>query len=293
MSRLKGHRSGPVRSVTTRGSASLMLALGLVVLLGGTAVAAPTGSTLASAEQITQRPFRGIVLVGVGSRAACTGFVIAPRKVVTAAHCLTRDAQGGDYRLQKGLPGSLRLYRGYSQAAGGLAYPTCGASRAWAHSRFIRSGSGDRRYGSQAHDYAVLTTAAGCRYPPQAFVRMWSTTLSGGQLPSGTAIAMAGYPSDGRFRDMNGLNLWRTRGKVSSGFGDGARLYVTGFVGQGMSGGPIWRSFRSGSPCGRRHCVVGILTECAVNSSRQCKLGDSIRRGVRLTPAVRQKIKSR
>jgi hypothetical protein len=284
---------GRARSRATRGGASLLLALGLVGMLAGSALAAPTGSTLASSKQIGQRPFSGVVLIGVGSRVACTGFVVAPRKVVTAAHCLTRDAQGGDYRLQRGLPGSLRLYRGYSQAAGGFAYPTCSVSRVWAHARFVRGGSDDRRYGSQAHDYAVLTTAPGCRYPPQAILRLWGTTLSGGQLPTGSPIAMAGYPSDARFRDMNGRNLWRTRGKASGGFGDESRLYVTGFVGQGMSGGPIWRTFRTGSPCGRRHCVVGIITECAVNSNRQCRLGDSLRRGVRITPAVKQKIRSR
>ena len=62
------------------------------------------------------------------------------------------------------------------------------------------------------------------------------------------------------------------------------RLNVTGFVGHGMSGSAIWRTFRSGSPCGKRQCVVGILTECAVNDDAQCRLGDSFRRAVRITP---------
>jgi hypothetical protein len=39
--------------------------------------------------------------------------------------------------------------------------------------------------------------------------------------------------------------------------------------------------------------VVGILTECAVNSRGQCKLGDSLRRAVRITPEVKESIDRR
>ena len=49
----------------------------------------------------------------------------------------------------------------------------------------------------------------------------------------------------------------------------------------------MWRTFGGASPCGRAHCVVGILTECEVNGRGQCKLGDSVRRAVRITSTVR------
>jgi len=54
--------------------------------------------------QLRTRPFRGIVLVAIGGGTVCTGFIVAPRKVVTAAHCLTRNPSTGDFRFRAGLP---------------------------------------------------------------------------------------------------------------------------------------------------------------------------------------------
>ena len=60
---------------------------------------------------------------------------------------------------------------------------------------------------------------------------------------------------------MSGLNLWRANGTLVPNGGNAAMLYFTGFVAQGMSGGPVWRTFAKNSPCGRRHCVIGMATE--------------------------------
>jgi V8-like Glu-specific endopeptidase len=221
----------------------------------------------------------------------CTGFVIGARQVATAAHCLTRDAEHGDFHLRTGLPENIVLYRGYSQAAGGVAFATCRGSRAWAHSRFVKRGPSDASFGDRDYDYAVITTNADCVYPRGAVLKLWPTTFQDGQLEVDQRITMAGYPSDDRFKDMNGLNMWRSRGHLQSSFGDPQRLNVTGFVGHGMSGSAIWRTFRRDSPCGKRRCVIGILTECEANDSRQCQLGESFRRGVRITPEVKRDLR--
>jgi V8-like Glu-specific endopeptidase len=249
--------------------------------------------TLVNSAQLKRRPFRGVVLVAVGERVVCTGFVVGPRKVVTAAHCLTRDAARGDFRLRGDLPGSIQLYRGFSEIAGGTSFAACAVSSAWAHPQFVRRKPRDTAYGSRAHDYAVLTTAADCDYPWNSVMRMWATTASDGKFPVGSKIRLGGYPADSRFADMTGLNLWRSQGEVKPSGDDPRLIDTTGFVAQGMSGGPIWATFGKDSPCGRAQCVVGILTECAVNARGQCKLGDSLRRAVRITPEVKESIRKR
>jgi V8-like Glu-specific endopeptidase len=257
------------------------------------ATGASDARRLVSETQLHRRPFRSLVLVAVGERVVCTGFVVAPQKVVTAAHCLARDASSGDFRFRRDLPGEVHLYRAFSEAAGGETFGSCVASSVWAHPRFIKAGPDDTAFGSRAHDYAVVTVPEDCAYPNSAVIRMWSTDEDGEQLPTGTSIYLSGYPADGRFEGMNGLNLWRSQGEVRPPDGDPRLIDTTGFVAQGMSGGPVWGSFGANSPCGRAQCVVGILTECAVNGRGQCRLGDSLRRAIRITPAVKDSIQRR
>jgi hypothetical protein len=194
--------------------------------------------------------------------------------------------------MRKDLPGNLRIQRGYSKASGGSSYPACSVSRAWAHPRFMRRNANDGAFGSRAHDYAVLTTSPDCSFPRSAVMRLLPTTPLDGQLKVGQRTRMAGYPADPRFAGMSGLNLWRTQGEIRPTVSDPRLLRVTGLVAQGMSGGPVWRSFSGDTPCGRAQCVIGIVTECAVNKRGLCRKGDSERIAVRITPSVKKTIKS-
>jgi V8-like Glu-specific endopeptidase len=272
----------------------------LVVLLTLSLLAVATVTTASAAERslvpgskLTSKPFRSIALVAVGDNVVCTGFVIGQRKVATAAHCLTRNASSGDYRLRQGLPGNVRVLRGYSRAAGGAPFAACGVSKVWAHKKFVRRNVRDRQFGSRAHDYAVLTTKSDCRFPRNAVMKLWATSPFDGQLRVGQKTRMAGYPADPRYSGTNGLNMWRTEGNLQPTGSDPRLINTTGFVAQGMSGAPVWRSFRRDSPCGQQHCVIAVLTECEVNSRGLCKTGDSTRRAVRITPAVKKLLRSR
>jgi glutamyl endopeptidase len=75
---------------------------------------------------------------GAGRSSGCTGFLVAPRLVMTAGHCLyspLRRALGA-----RPSPASIRVSPGRADAAE-APYGTVPAVRWWAHARYLRTGA--------------------------------------------------------------------------------------------------------------------------------------------------------
>jgi hypothetical protein len=122
-----------------------------------------------------------------------------PRKVVTAGHCLTRDAAGG-LPLPARLPGGLQLTAATARLQ---AVPTPPARRqAWAHRSHPAPPPTCLRPRARL---AVLTTAQSalseCHHAPLAHVR------DGRPTASRHAIKLGGYLADSRFADMTGPTM--------------------------------------------------------------------------------------
>lgn len=119
-------------------------------------------------------PWRSLVRVQAPGLARCTGFLVAPDRVVTAAHCLYSS------RLGRFIPaGSVHVLLGYS--AGGFAGHGTAATYRTAEGYDPR-----RRDATLGADIAVLTLATPLAGP----------VLALDDAPAGAAVALGGYNQD-------------------------------------------------------------------------------------------------
>ncbi len=187
-------------------------------------------------------PWSAVARVQVPGASRCTGFILGPQTVVTAAHCTYSR------RLDHFLPpASVHVLLGYADGAF--------TRHAVAVSFHVANGYDPRVAGGQGADIAVLTLAAPIAGPGEALV------LIGQPIPRGSPLALGGYGQDRAERISADLSC-KSLGYAAS--PDGRTMLMHDCAGtSGTSGGPIlvqtsegWR-VAAVQVAGNRHGVGG------------------------------------
>lgn len=156
----------------------------------------------------------------------CTGYLIGPYAIATAAHCLY---QNGQYSTQ------MSVYFGLE---GNSAVAGCGTDHYSVPSQWTSS---------QSHEYDWGVVQLNCN-AGQAFGHYGFKNPGTG--PFGTGFKVTGYPAD---KSVNGgYTMWQDTGSID--IGDDRKLWYKMDTAGGQSGGPIW--YPSGTACG--NCAIGV-----------------------------------
>lgn len=180
----------------------------------------------------------GRVQTELGGR--CTGVLIAPDRVLTAAHCLAARRSG-----QMVQPGSVHFLQGFSRGE------YSGHARVAAYA--VGEGWDPARRGAVGADWAVLRLAQRLSGP---MLPLWA-----GEVPAGAALMLGGYQQDRPevlLADTGCALLGRARDAA------GAVLLAHGCTAtRGASGAPLLLVLPGG-----RFAVAGVSSVMALGAAR-------------------------
>lgn len=212
-----------------------------------------------------RRPFRYICKI---DPPGCTGTLIAPNKVMTAAHCVYDRARRSRYANIRVIPG--KNGPGTSRRA-----EPFGSARAVRVNFPAAYASAPNYMSAWPHDYAVITLDRAIGRRVGTWARMASVPAS---RLTRLRLNTAGYPGD-----KGGQHLYWTYNRVVSVRGSRIEYLLDTFGGQ--SGSPVW--LRSGN----RRTLVAIHTardDAGVAGATPVVAN----RGVALTPDVIRQIRA-
>lgn len=201
-------------------------------------------------ENTTARPYQAIAYLNVQwdrANAACTGTIIAPNKVLTAAHCVYNPNNGGFVKKTGITPAVNATYNPYGEFV----------------STHVRVPQQYIENQKRAYDIAIVDVQSRSGASIGKVVK--PLELESGDDFTGRNFEVAGYPSD-KFHVFKAPTMWTDSGVIDK--QEGNMAYYTTDASGGQSGAPLLDQ--------KTHKVFGVHTSYVKGKNIETNRGTTL-----------------